>query len=351
MNLRDGQMRIGILGATGYSGIVLYSLLRQHPQVTQIKLYGHQGNNESAALFNERVPAFKTENYPIEAFSANQVMQETDCLFCATPAGVTSQLIEPFIKNNFPVIDLSGDFRLKDPTSYEKWYHRPAAKQEQLTHAEYGLAEFHHSISGHYIANPGCYATATLLGLAPLLLEHLIDLQSIIVDAKSGVSGSGKKLSASSHFTFINENISLYKLNAHQHIPEIMQQLKLWDPAVKPIQFSTTLIPVTRGLMATIYVKLRSGVTRRQVTAAFQAQYQNSPFVRWRNQQLPDLKAVVGSNFCDIGYGYNPAANVLTVVSVIDNLVKGAAGQAVQNFNLMWGFPEETGLPQFPVFP
>lgn len=343
-------MRVGILGTTGYSGAVLFSLLKQHPQVTKIKLYGHE-NPAKNVLLSEQLPAFVGQDYPIEAFSAKKVMQATDCLFCATPAGVTSQLIKPLITADFPVIDLSGDFRLKQPAVYEKWYQRPAADVALLAKAEYGLAEFHRKINGHYVANPGCYATATLLGLAPLLLDQLIDLGSIVVDAKSGVSGSGKKLTASSHFTFINENICLYKLNYHQHIPEIMQQLKQWDPAAKPIQFSTTLIPVTRGLMATIYAKPKPQTTVDQIEQAYEKYYHDKPFVRWRKNQLPDLKEVVGSNFCDIGYGYNPAANVLTVVSAIDNLLKGAAGQAVQNFNLLAGFPETAGLPEMPLFP
>ncbi|MFT8393241.1 MAG: N-acetyl-gamma-glutamyl-phosphate reductase [Liquorilactobacillus ghanensis] len=344
-------MEIGIIGATGYSGNVLYSLLKQHPQVTKINLYGHQQTNSTTSYLDEEIPSFQGEHLPLQAFNAEKIMAENDCLFFATPAGVAKQLATPLLAADFPIIDLSGDFRLKDPAEYSKWYQQPAAPAEQLAKAEYGLCEFNDHPTAAYIANPGCYATATLLGLAPLIIEHLIELKSIVVDAKSGVSGAGKKLSASSHFSFINENAWLYKLNQHKHIPEILQQMQNWDDQVQAVQFSTTLIPITRGIMATIYAQLKPGITPKQIDDVYRKHYQTKPFVRWRSTELPMIKNVTGSNYCDLGYGYNPATNVITVVSVIDNLLKGAAGQAVQNFNLMWHFPETTGLPQLPIFP
>lgn len=343
-------MEIGIIGATGYSGNVLYNLMKQHPQVTAINLYGHQ-QDSALRYLDEEVPAFQGERLPIRPFNPTKIMQENDCLFFATPAGVSKNLALPLIDANFPVIDLSGDFRLKDPADYLKWYQQPAAAKSQLAQAAYGLCEFNQQVTKSYIANPGCYATATLLGLAPLIIEHLVDLKSLIVDAKSGVSGAGKKLSSSSHFSFINENAWLYKLNQHKHIPEILQQMQLWNSQAQAIQFSTTLIPITRGIMATIYAQVKSGITPNDIETAYQKYYQTAPFVRWRGTELPMIKNVTGSNYCDLGYGYNPTTKMVTVVSVIDNLLKGAAGQAVQNFNLMWHFPETTGLPQLPTFP
>ncbi|MCC7666931.1 N-acetyl-gamma-glutamyl-phosphate reductase [Liquorilactobacillus satsumensis] len=343
-------MRVGILGATGYSGAVLFSLLKQHPQVTEIDLYGHEGQSTARRLLADEIPAFSNAALPIVPFVPQDIMATTDCLFCATPAGITKNLMEPFIAQNFPVIDLSGDYRLKDPTQYEKWYHKKAAPSHLLKEAEYGLSEFL-THPGHYIANPGCYATATLLGLAPLALKKLIEPTSIIVDAKSGISGAGKKLSATSHYTFINENACLYKINEHQHIPEIMQQLQQWNAAIPAIQFTTTLIPITRGIMVTIYAKAAAGLTATQIQAAYAQVFAQSPFVRLRNHGFPTIQDVKGSNYCDIGYNYNPKTNTITVVATIDNLLKGAAGQAVQNFNKLSGFTETAGLPELPSFP
>ena len=344
------EMKVGLLGATGYSGAVLYSLLKQHPNVTHIDLYGHHKETENTEFLDAAIPAYLNEHLQLKKFNATSIMKDNDVLFFATPSGVTKQLARPFIEKKFPVIDLSGDFRFKDSLTYSKWYNKPAAPDELLQAACYGLAEFNPPASS-YIANPGCYATATLLGLAPLAIDNLIIPDTIIVDAKSGVSGAGKKPSASNHYTFINENAWLYKLNKHQHIPEIVQQLQKWNANIPAIQFTTTLIPVTRGIMATIYVKAVSNVTLEKLRRSFQNHYQDKKFVRILADGIPSIKEVVGSNYCDIGLDYNPATNTIVVVSVIDNLMKGAAGQAIQNFNNLFGFSEEAGLPSLPVFP
>lgn len=344
----DG-MNIGIIGVSGYSGMVLYALLREHPAINKIFLYGNKEQLESRRLA-EIVPAFGSSEAVIQPFDAQTVQQEVNCLFCATPAGITSELMPEFLEKKFPVIDLSGDFRLKESKQYEKWYqqkNRQLPSSEQIT---YGLADFvetYHS----YVANPGCYATATLLSLAPLAQAQILQKDSVIVDAKSGVSGAGKKLTESSHFSFINENAWVYKPNQHQHIPEITQQLQQWDPELTTIQFTTTLLPITRGIMVTSYVKLTKDYTQEEIEELFTTCYQDTPFVRYRGATLPMIKEVVGSNYCDIGTVWNEETQVLTIVSVIDNLVKGAAGQAVQNFNKMFGFDEMSGLPLFPQFP
>lgn len=342
-------MHVAILGATGYSGTVLYGLLSQHPNVESINLYGHEGGKGSR-FFDNEVPAFST-HLPILPFNLAEIMSHNDLLFCATPAGVTKNLVAPFIEADFPVIDLSGDFRLKDPLIYKKWYNKEAAPSSLLSKSSYGLTEFPEKNTTKYIANPGCYATATLLGLAPLAIEHMIDPNSIIVDAKSGVSGAGKKLSTTSQYNFINENAWLYKMNKHQHIPEIMQKLREWDSKIPAIQFSTTLIPVTRGIMSTIYLKPIKHYTNDEILTSFHKHYDNAPFVRFKENYLPAIKEVTGSNYCDIGVNYNPVTNTITIVSVIDNLMKGAAGQAVQNFNLFWNLTPTSGLPLLPVFP
>ena len=343
-------MKIALVGVTGYAGMVLYQLLNQHPEVSAISLYGH--NLDAAVELHELVPQFgTTEDQLVQPYDPAAIMSDNDALFFATSAGITQSLAEPFIETDFPVIDLSGDYRLKDPAQYERWYHKPAAKPAALQAAHYGLAEFAQVGAHHYVANPGCYATATLLGLAPLVQQHLIQPDSIVVDAKSGTSGAGKQLSALTHYSQVNENLQLYGINTHKHIPEIMQMVQQWDPAVPALQFTTTLLPVTTGLMATIYAKVASGVDQETIAQAFATTYEDDFFVRFTGERLPTLKQVVGSNFTDIGAVYNPTTGMVVVVSVIDNLIKGAGGQAIQNFNQMFGFDADAGLPTTVTLP
>lgn len=256
------------------------------------------------------------------------------------------------MKADFPIIDLSGDFRLKADGQYEKWYKNSSAPFDFLQHAHYGLADFYSKPDSKLIANPGCYATGTLLSLAPLVEEGLIETDSIIVDAKSGLSGAGKNLSESSHFVNCNENMTLYKMNSHQHIPEIMQQLQKWDKTIPAIQFSTSLIPVTRGIFITTYARSKEKLTQKQIWDTYNQFYREKPFVRVQDQHVyPNLRQIVGSNYCDIGVAYNEVTNIITVVTVLDNLVKGAAGQAVHNLNHLAGWPETTGLNLVPIYP
>ncbi|MCP0886865.1 N-acetyl-gamma-glutamyl-phosphate reductase [Ligilactobacillus sp. WILCCON 0076] len=343
-------MQAAVVGVTGYSGTVLYQLLTQHPAIEQINLYDHANGSDTVRYLDEEISAFRNQHIILRRYDAAAIMADNDVLFFATPAGVTSQLVQPYLEKNFPVIDLSGDMRLKDAKCYAKWYHKKAATVDQLAKASYGLAEFNTPTS-NYIANPGCYATATLLGLAPLVLEKMVQVDSIIVDAKSGVSGAGKKLAASSHYAFINENAYVYKVNQHQHIPEIMQQLKIWDEKIKTIQFTTTLLPITRGIMATIYAKPKQDCTLENLKKAFNKYYVDKPFVRVLDEGLPNIKDVTYSNYCDIGFAYNEESQTIMIVSVIDNLLKGASGQAVQNMNKLFEMAENTGLPVVSMWP
>ncbi|MFT8908805.1 MAG: N-acetyl-gamma-glutamyl-phosphate reductase [Lentilactobacillus diolivorans] len=334
-------MEVALVGITGYAGMVLYQLLQNHPNVTKIHIYDHNLNEPTE--LNTILPIFHDDHTEVLPYEDSDIVNDNQVAFFATPAGVTSKIASNYIEANFPVIDLSGDMRLNQ-SDYEHWYHKPAASQRDLDQAQYGLAEFE-SASGHsYIANPGCYATATLLGLAPLIQQHLIELNSIIVDAKSGTSGAGKALSPLTHFTQVNDNLQIYKPNTHQHIPEIVNELQSWDINVSAIQFMTTLIPVTRGIMATIYAKAKPGVDGIMIDKAFSQTYNDKPFVHFLGETLPDIKQVVGTNNCDIGAIYNPATNTVTIDSVIDNLLKGAAGQAIQNFNQLFDYPESSGL-------
>lgn len=344
-------MNVAIVGVTGYSGTVLYTLLANHPAVDDIKLYGHsdEGKNGDVRYLDELIAGFHGQHVKLQKFDATQIMADNDAVFFATSAGVTSQLAIPFVEADFPVIDLSGDFRLPDPAVYEKWYHKPAAPAVDLAKASYNLADVDQPQT-NYVANPGCYATATLLGLAPMVQADLIDSDTIIVDAKSGTSGAGKKLTQISHFTEVNDNLQLYGLNTHKHIPEIVAQLKKWNDKVNAIQFSTTLLPLTTGLMASIYAKVNPGVTQEALMTAFETTYANHPFIHVLDGQTPTLKQVVGTNNCDIGVVFNPITQTVMVISVIDNLIKGAAGQAIQNFNHLFNLDETAGLPTLPVF-
>lgn len=340
-------MKAAIIGVTGYTGMELVRLILQHPVLELGTLCSHSKNGEQFATY---YPVFKgLVDQAVEPVDVNKIMAENDLVFFATPSGISKDLAIPFIEKDFPVIDLSGDLRLKNPADYKKWYKKEPAPQSVLDKACYCVPEFD-EIQGNLISNPGCYATACELTLAPLAKEKLLDPSFIVVDGKSGLSGAGKKLSESSHFVNVQDNLSLYKLNQHQHIPEILQQLQKWDGDIKSIQFTTTLIPVTRGIFMTSYVKLTQALTEAEIYQIYEKTYQDKPFVRVQEPGvLPQLKQVVGSNFCDIGLGFNPDTQILTIVTVIDNTVKGAAGLAIQNCNKWLHIDETSGLQFAPL--
>ncbi|MGT2907100.1 N-acetyl-gamma-glutamyl-phosphate reductase [Streptococcus dentiloxodontae] len=339
-------MKISIVGITGYSGLELVKILNNHKKIEIVSIHA---TKEIGRRLSELYPyLLGICDLKIENFDAQAIMNQSDLVFFATPSGIASQLAQPFVEAGFPVIDLSGDHRLP-AACYEKWYKKTPAAKSSLNKFTYGLAEFADLTGKKFIANPGCYATAAELALIPLVKAQAIELNSIIVDAKSGLTGAGKALSDSSHFVNVHDNYVTYKLNHHQHIPEIVQELKLFDDNLEYFQFSTSLLPVNRGIMATVYAKLKTGVSEADIAAAFEQAYANKPFVRLQ-KELPELHNVIGSNFTDIGFAYNEKTNVLTVISVIDNLIKGAAGQAVQNLNLMQGWAETEGFPMAPNY-
>lgn len=343
-------MKVAVVGVTGYSGIELVRYLLNHPQVELLSVHSQSMNKKSLTTVFPHLQG-QTE-LQIETLDAEKIMATCELVFFATPSGISKELALPFITANFPVIDLSGDFRLKEEGAYQRWYAAEAAPQALVEKFDYGLAEFRQQPTASLIANPGCYATAAELSLAPLLKAGLITPDSIIIDGKSGLSGAGKKLSTASHFAESHETVSSYKLNQHQHIPEIIQQLQVWEPQVSAIQFTTTLIPVTRGIFMTTYAKASKELTTEQLVALFEATYESAKFVRIQAVgKFPALKQVIGSNFCDIGIVYNPATQLITICTVIDNLGKGAAGQAVQNMNIFAGYPEEMGLLTLPLYP
>lgn len=292
------------------------------------------------------------EDFVLEDINPEKIADTSDIVFLATPSGVSAELVSDFSKLNVKVIDLSGDLRLKTPGEYEKWYKKTAAPQKVIDSAVYGLSEWNANQikEANIIANPGCYPTAVLLGLAPLFSEGLV--KDVIIDAKSGVSGAGKSPSEMTHFSDMNENFKIYKVHEHQHIPEIEQQLSTWQQNMQPITFTTHLVPMTRGIMATMYVQVNKHFSTQELYDLYQTIYESHPFVRiQRVGQFPVTKQVYGSNFCDIGMAYDERTGKVTIVSVIDNLVKGAAGQAIQNANIMMGLDETAGLSTIPIYP
>ena len=345
-------VRVGIIGANGYSGLELIRLLKHHPHVQVEMLMSHSTEGKS---ITEIAPHLKGIcELPLEKVSIEEASKRLDCLFFATPAGVSGSLAPAFMDAGVSCIDLSGDFRLQDGALYEKWYKKTSADDSWLNQAVYGLPELNRERikETQLVANPGCYPTATLLGLIPALQTGFIDPNHIVIDGKSGVSGAGRKPVLSSHFGEVNETVSAYKIGSHQHIPEIEQTIEQVIGRYVPVSFTTHLIPMTRGLMCTIYATLTEAVDTGTVIHAYKQYYESHPFVRIQEEGIyPTTKQVLGSNYCDIGLYCDERTHRMTIVSVIDNVVKGAAGQAIQNMNLIYGWEETTGLEWTPLFP
>ncbi len=343
-----------VLGATGYAGQELVRLLAQHPDV-QLKAvttqsYGSQNITDVFPHLKGAVSIACTEN-DIETAS------ECDVVFVALPHGVASHMLTKDILKKTRVIDLGADFRLKDVGTYEKWYQTEHGNKTLIADATYGLTEWNEEAiaKSNLIANPGCYATASSLVLLPLLAEGIIDPSSIIVDAKSGVSGSGRTATQAVHYNECNETIKAYGIATHRHTPEIEEQLSKHAPGVK-ISFTPHLVPMNRGILVTAYATLKQKVTSTKALDVFKKHYDQKPFVRLCKQdenpsQLPETRWVKGSNFCDIGWVVDERTNRIIVVAALDNLMKGAAGQAVQNMNVMFGLDQVRGLSHVPIFP
>lgn len=345
-------MKAAIIGGTGYGSIELIRLINKHPYLeVGTVISNSQAGTEISGVYPHLSGIYEE---PLQKFDAGKISEQNDIVFLATPSGVSSNLIPQLLENGIKCIDLSGDFRLRSAEKYEKWYKHSPADNKYLNQATYGLSEIYAEQikNASLIANPGCYPTAATLGLIPILKAKAADENSIIIDAKSGVSGAGRSLSLSSHFAETNENIKAYKLGAHQHTPEIEQVLSDENENPVIITFTTHLVPMTRGIMCTMYVNLNQEIGTEEVCHIYNEFYRNHHFVRVRKEGvIPATKEVYGSNFCDIGLNVDSRTNRLTVVSVIDNLVKGASGQAIQNLNLMNGWDERTGLGDLPIYP
>ncbi|MER1999654.1 MAG: N-acetyl-gamma-glutamyl-phosphate reductase [Lysinibacillus sp.] len=343
-------MKVGIIGATGYGGLELIRFLQQHKEVERIDLFT---SSDEGAIFSTKFPHMGgLYEQPLEKIDYD-VLADFDVVFASTPSGVSSKLFPPLLHKGPKLIDLSGDFRLKDLNSYEHWYKKEPAPKESVDASVYGLTEWNAEQvkTADLIANPGCYPTAVLLSLLPLIKHKLIDPSFLVIDAKSGVSGAGNKPSQGTHFSETNENFSIYKINEHQHIPEIEQAIEMFAGVKTTISFNTHLVPMTRGILATSYAKAESGVTQAALTKCLKETYANDPFVRVIEDAASiGTNRVKGSNFCDVYAKLDERTGRVTIVGVIDNLVKGAAGQAIQNMNVQMDFKQTTGLQVVPLF-
>jgi len=341
---------VGIFGAAGYGGIELVRMLLPHPEVEITYLGGH--TTVGANLVDEYPHLLGGLDMLIEESDVNKAAQAAELLFFCLPHAVGAGMVAEAIAAGRKVIDFSADYRLKDVATYEAYY-EPHPAPQLIEQAVYGLPELHREavVGTQLCAVPGCYPTGAILALAPACARGLVEPGRIIVDAKSGTSGAGKKLSETTHHAECNESVSAYKVASHRHQPEMVQELSgLGEPV--GLTFTPHLIPMTRGILSTVYAILKQPMSPAELVDAYREFYAGERFVQVLDAgKLPGTKHVSGSNNCQIGLAVDESAGLLVAVSAVDNLVKGLAGAAVQCMNLMCGYPEETGVSQYPVWP
>jgi len=346
------MINVGIIGASGYTGAELARILCNHPEV---RITAATSRQNAGRPLSEIFPSLRGKvDIICENLSPAELCKKADFFFTAVPHKTAMDLVPDLLATGKKVVDLSADFRLRNVSTYEEWY-QPHSSSQLLGEAVYGLPElYRHSISGaRLVANPGCYPTSIILGLAPLLKAGAIVAQTIIADSKSGTSGAGRAAQTGSLFCEVHDGFRPYKVGrAHRHTPEIEQELGALAGADVHISFTPHLLPISRGILSTVYASLVPGFDREKIDALYHDQYQNEPFIRLlKEDSFPATQYVRGSNFCDISYKIDHVTNRIIVMSAIDNIVKGASGQAVQNMNLMQGFAETSGLTTVPLFP
>lgn len=346
------MLRIAIIGGSGYTGVELLRLLKGHPEVnvvavTSRKLAGKPVSEVFPSLYGLYGGLKFTEP------DTRRLAKDTDIVFTAVPHKAAMAIAPELLEAGLKVIDLSADFRLHDQKIYEAWY-EPHSAPGLLSQAVYGLSEIYRAEieAARLVANPGCYPTSALLPLVPLLRAGLVSPDDIVIDSKSGASGAGRNPSTGTLFCEINEAFKAYKIAEHRHTPEIEQELSIAAGRDIVVNFTPHLVPMSRGILTTIYTKPAKSASTAELLETLRVFYQGRPFVRILPQGVfPDVSSVRGSNFCDIGMVLSSRTNRLIMVSAIDNLVKGASGQAIQNMNIMCGLPETTGLANAPLFP
>jgi N-acetyl-gamma-glutamyl-phosphate reductase len=345
------MLKVGIYGASGYTGQELLRLLLRH---RQFEIVAVTSRRYSGIPVSDIYPVFVglTDLAFINA-SPEDVAVLADVIFLALPHGVSMDMVPIFLRAGKKVVDLSADFRLHDVSVYEQWYSRHTTP-DFIKESVYGIPELYRDAiaAARLVANPGCYPTSVILGLAPLLKADWIDDTSIIVDAKSGVSGAGREPQVGTLFCEVDEGFKAYKVGKHRHTPEMEQEISILAGHDVRISFTPHLLPISRGILSTIYATLRKDVTDMDIVDLYREFYEGKKFVRiYKAGTFPDISSVRGSNYCDIGLTIDRRTKRVIAICTIDNLIKGASGQAIQNMNLMCGISEDTGLNMVSLFP
>lgn len=341
------MIKVSVIGATGYGGIELVRLLTSHPNVDIYKLVSHSYAGKKLADIYPNFTAY--EDISLCSLDVEKIAEGSDIVFTSLPHGTSSEIIPLLYEKGVRIIDLSGDFRYMSPEVFEKWYGYKHPHPELLGESVYGLPELHKEDikKAKLVGNPGCYPTSAILALAPLIANKLIDLNSIIIDSKSGATGAGRAATVDLNFCEVNENMKAYKIATHRHTSEIEQELSLLAGKDVTLSFTPHLMPIKRGILSTMYASLLNTLSFDDVYALYKEFYKEAPFVSiYPEGKFPEVKYVNGSNQCHIGFAIDNRTNRIILVSAIDNLIKGAGGQAIQNMNLMFGLEETTGLPQ-----
>ena len=346
------MIKVGIIGATGYAGGELVRILMGHKDA-EIKWYGSRSyvDQKYADVYRNM---FQIVDAKCMDDNMEELADQVDVILTATPQGLCASLVSEEILSKTKIIDLSADFRLKDVNVYEEWYKIEHKAPQYIDEAVYGLCEINRDLvkSARIVANPGCYTTCSILTAYPLAKEGLIDMSTLIIDAKSGTSGAGRGAKLPNLYCEVNENIKAYGVATHRHTPEIEEQLGYASGEKVVLNFTPHLVPMNRGILATEYATLKKEVTYEEVKAVYDKYYAKEKFVRVLDRDVcPETKWVEGSNYVDVNFKIDPRTKRVIMMGAIDNLVKGAAGQAVQNMNLMFGFDEAEGLHQIPMLP
>ncbi len=348
----NNMIKVGIIGSTGYAGQELVRILLQHPDA-EIVWYGSRSyiDKKYSDVFGNM---FQLVDDVCLGENMDELAQKADVIFTATPQGLCGSIINEDILSKTKVIDLSADFRIKDVAKYEKWYGIEHKSPEFIKEAVYGLCEVNRADikNARLIANPGCFPTCSILSIYPLAKEGLIDMNTVIIDAKSGTSGAGRGAKVANLYCEVNESIKAYGVTNHRHTPEIEDQLSYASGEDVLINFTPHLVPMNRGILATSYATLKKDVTYDEVKAIYDKYYKDEYFVRVLEKDVcPETRWVEGSNFVDVNFRIDERTHRIIMMGAIDNIVKGAAGQAVQNMNIMFGLDENTGLKLVPMFP
>lgn len=346
------MIKAGIIGATGYAGGELVRLLLGHKEA-KIVWYGSRSYVERkyADIYQNM---FQLVDDICQDDNMEAMAEQVDVIFTATPQGLCASLVKEEILHKVKIIDLSADFRIRDVSVYEKWYGMEHRAPQYMKEAVYGLCELNREAikKARLIANPGCYPTCSFLSVYPLVKEGLIDPDTLIIDAKSGTSGAGRGAKVDNLFCEVNENIKAYGVTGHRHTPEIEEQLSLAAGKQVLINFTPHLVPMQRGILVTAYASLKKDISYKEVKAVYDRYYEKEYFVRVLPEDVcPQTRWVEGSNFVDVNFKIDPRTKRIVMMGAMDNLVKGAAGQAVQNMNLMFGVDEAEGLRMAPLFP